>query len=64
MVVHLVGAVLGTVAGQTEGLVRRELVDGGVDSGSDSDAGVSGLAGGKWNGIQMDEPKRKRALWH
>lgn len=38
MVVHLVGAVLRAVAGQTEGLVRRELVDAGVDTSSDSDA--------------------------
>jgi hypothetical protein len=35
--VHLVLAVLGTVGGQTQGLVSHELLGAGVDGGSDSD---------------------------
>lgn len=60
MVIHLVSTVLGAVAGQTQGLVRRELVDRGVDTSSNGDAGVSGSAGKKGHGGQ----KRNGALWH
>lgn len=50
------GTVLRAVAGQTEGLVRRELVDAGVDTSSDSDAESVWVSWGRigWDSIGCD----------